>query len=133
LCPITDGIGVYQARTVLEYYTGTPYDNFPDDCDGGRNLDRPVKKKIVPTDSVSFNLFPNPNNGTFTLTYNFGDEKEGRVEIYSEIGMNIAKYLLNSQSGSMTISNPRLSEGIYVYKIYTDSGIKKIGKIIIIK
>jgi Secretion system C-terminal sorting domain len=133
LCPITDGIGVYQARTVLEYYTGQPYDNFPDDCNGLRNEDKPEKKKTVPKDSVSFNLFPNPNNGTFTIEYNLGNEKSGKVDIYSELGMFVGEYALALQSGRMLISNSRLSQGIYFYKVFASESVVKIGKISIIK
>ncbi len=58
-----------------------------------------------------FNIFPNPNNGTFTLTYKMGNESKSNLIIYDEIGMVVGNYLLNSASGTMQISNQRLKAG----------------------
>ncbi len=133
-CPYYDGIGVYQARTLLAYYNGefTPYNI--DNCNRSRDeMHRPRKKEIDATKEISFNIYPNPNNGNFTLIYNLGIENSGRVELYDAIGVKIAEYLLNSSNGTIPVSEQNLRQGLYFYKVYTNSGIKKIGKIVIIK
>ena len=47
--------------------------------------------------------------------------------------MEVAEYLLASSIGSRQISDPNLSQGLYIYKVYTGSEVIKIGKIIIMK
>ncbi len=135
-CPYTDGIGVYQARSLLAYYTGdfTIYHDEGCSSHSGHKLTK--KTEITKSDTsknVSFNLYPNPNNGNFTLVYNLGSETAGKFEIYNDISMEVGEYLLNSSSGTMQISNPNLREGLYFYKVYTASGVKKVGKIVIIR
>ena len=138
-CPYTDGNGVYQARTLLEYHTGKViiYNN-ANSCNHN-NLHRPIERKennIINNDSVKgvyFNIYPNPNNGNYTFTYNLGNEKEGLVEIYNQLGMKVGEYVLSLLSGSTNINNMNLSQGMYIYKLFTNTGIKKIGKIVIMK
>jgi Secretion system C-terminal sorting domain len=114
-CPSFDGIGVYQARVLLAYYNAnfTPYGIAY--CDGNRHEHHKLHTNngIDSVKNISFNLYPNPNSGSFTITYNIGDESSGRVEIYSELGVKVGEYFLNSQSGSMKINNSELSQGIY--------------------
>jgi len=40
---------------------------------------------------------------------------------------------LNSHRGNMKIITPNLSEGLYIYKLYSGNTILKVGKIIIIR
>jgi hypothetical protein len=136
-CPYTDGVGVYQARALLAYYNN----DFTLYIDAGCNS-RATHSLVKKTDktensdttkNVSFNLYPNPNNGNFTLVYNLGNETVGKFEIYNEVGMEIGEYLLNSSSGTMPVSNPNLSQGIYFYKVFTGNQILKVGKTVIMK
>jgi len=136
-CPYTDGIGVYQARTLLDYYTGRVTIYNDENCSS-----RPTHKAIKKNDTtktsdlisnVSANIYPNPNNGNFTLTYNLGNQTSGIIEIYNQIGMKVAEYLLTSSTGSMQVNAPNLSQGLYIYKLYTGNEVIKIGKIIIMK
>jgi len=137
LCPNFDGYGVYQARALLDYYdtTFTIYDN--DNCVNDDNRDKFVKNShsgnSETVKNVQFNLYPNPNNGNFTIEYDLGKETSGRVEIYNQVGMKVAEYLLSSPKGKMNISNPNFSQSVYIYKLYSSSLVKKIGKIVIVK
>lgn len=135
-CPNYDGQGVYEARTLLSYYGGGFIAYFDNECTDDRNRHRFNKPKNNSKDTiknVSFNLYPNPNNGNFTLTYDLSNESSGRVEIYNQIGMKVAEYILTSPIGTMQISNSSLSQGLYIYKLYTNNGVKKVGKIVIMK
>jgi len=136
-CPYTDGIGVYQARTLLDYYTGkvTLYN---DESCGSHSGHRPVKhnetaQKSDTISNVSANIYPNPNNGNFTLAYSLGNQTSGRMELYSQIGVKISEYLLTSPMGIKEISASNLNSGLYIYKVYAGDTIIKIGKIVIMK
>jgi sugar lactone lactonase YvrE len=137
-CPYTDGVGVYQARSVLAFYTGdfTIYND--EGCGSGHGGHGHIKKiegtgNGDTTKNIFFNLYPNPSNGSFNLVYNLGNETTGKFEIFNDISMEIGEYLLNSSSGLLQISNQNLRQGVYFYKVFTDTGIKKVGKIVIIR
>jgi hypothetical protein len=83
--------------------------------------------------SSFFDVFPNPNNGVFTFMYKMENASNCNALIYNQIGMKVAEYLLISPVGSMQINYPNLSQGLYIYKVYSGSEILKIGKIIIIR
>jgi hypothetical protein len=52
---------------------------------------------------------------------------------FNTVGEQIGEYTLNGSEGKMSINNPNLANGVYVYKLYTNSTFDKVGKIIIIK
>jgi len=133
-CPYMDGIAVYQARTLLDYYTGT-VNIYDEGCVSHGTGHAPIKqqKKEQVENAISFNIYPNPNNGSFTLEYNLGNETNGKFEIYNEIGMDVGEYLLSSSSGTLSITTQNLGQGLYFYKVFTDTGIKKVGKIVIMR
>ena len=134
-CPYQDGPGVYKAREILAEYNNEALTVYTDDCSGGRGVHRPVKKASQqnPNNQINVSIYPNPNNGNFTLKYNLGNETSGKVLLYDEIGEKVGEYDLSGSSGEMQISNSNLINGIYVYKVYTNNSIIKVGKIIVIK
>jgi hypothetical protein len=134
-CPYQDGPGVYQARELLAEFNNDLLTVYSDDC-SGHGSDRPIKRKEKQQDSskpVNINIFPNPNNGSFTLRYNLGNEISGNVILFDDVGEKVGEYNIPSGSGEMQINNPNLMDGVYIYKLYTNSSIIKIGKIIVIK
>lgn len=66
----------------------------------------------------AFNIFPNPNNGRFTLTFN-EDMEDVQIEIFNHLGQQI--YLLSSQDlikgASMDIQLKEVSNGVYLMKL----------------
>jgi hypothetical protein len=83
--------------------------------------------------SSFFDVFPNPNNGVFTFMYKMENASNCNASIYNQIGMKVAEYLLTSPVGSMQINDPNLSQGLYIYKVYSGPEVLKVGKIIIIR
>ncbi|MEO6902219.1 MAG: C1 family peptidase [Bacteroidia bacterium] len=63
-----------------------------------------------PNSSVT--LFPNPNEGTFTIE---GLEKQNNIEIYDVVGKMVYKTV--SDNSSTTINLSSTSKGMYYYKI----------------
>src|SRR3984885_16112692 len=97
-------------------------------CNANRDdLHKPKTQNQAVIDSITFNLYPNPNKGNFTIEYDLGKES-GSMVIYNVIGLKIGEYLLNLPKGIMTFNDSKLSEGVYFYKVYTNGTIKKVGK-----
>ncbi|HXB40694.1 MAG TPA: T9SS type A sorting domain-containing protein [Bacteroidia bacterium] len=79
--------------------------------------------------SQIFDLYPNPNNGNFTLKY-FIDE-EAKMEITGVNGDLICAYNLKTETNSISISNDKLSNGVYFYRITKNGAPFKQGKFVI--
>jgi len=131
-CSYWDGLGVYQARALLSLFD-PPSTVYPNECES-REKHKPVKNTLSNQNPEPiFDLYPNPNNGNFTLDYNLGQDETGRVIIFNTIGEQVGEYTLNGSEGTMNVSNPNLSNGVYLWKLYSNNQIIKYGKVIIIR
>ncbi len=82
---------------------------------------------IGETSKITSSIFPNPNNGYFTITLN--QNMEGRIEILNKLGQIIAQ---EEFSGfQMNIDLKKQPEGIYFYQIESKNQMILSGKIII--
>ncbi len=126
------GSAVYLARDLLTSFdtAGTPYN---DTCGGVPLLLRGPGQTQTAAIEYVIKLYPNPNNGNFTLEYNIGTSHDGRLLLYNTLGQVMGDYSLNGSEGKKNISNPQLSNGIYFWKVFTNSGVAKVGKVIIMK
>jgi hypothetical protein len=132
-CPDWDGVGVYEARAILSRFD-PPGTEYSDSCN--TRDEHSVHRKTKTTQTVSqpaFSLYPNPNNGNFTLEYDLGEGILGRVVLYNTIGEQVGEYQLNGSAGKLSIYNPELSNGVYIWKLYSNAQIIKFGKVIVIK
>jgi hypothetical protein len=81
-------------------------------------------------------IIPNPNNGTFILSYNFTNSQLSIVNcqlvIKDVLGREVYSYLFNGISGKETLNAP-LNNGLYFWEIVTNEGIAANGKMVIIK
>jgi hypothetical protein len=99
-----------------------------------QGFEQPPKGKAVITTplSVSINIFPNPNDGTFYLNV----ETKGAIEYTYDIFDAIGKLIMSGDGvGNVEklISLPFGSgRSIYIIKIKTSSGLLADGKIIVI-
>ncbi len=64
-----------------------------------------------------FEIYPNPNNGKFTLLLNNFTEK-GILEIYNALGQKIYQSAITNQKSEVEFSNGKTS-GLYFVKFYT--------------
>jgi ELWxxDGT repeat protein len=67
----------------------------------------------------TFNIYPNPNNGTFTIetTNNF---KNGSVSMYDIMGREVYQSPITNSKFSITINQPK---GIYLVKLQLDDAV----------
>ena len=79
-----------------------------------------------------FNLFPNPNNGRFTLVYDVPAESKTSFELYDIAGQFIKRYNLKAGKNALEMEND-LSDGMYFYKIILNGEIIKTENFSVIK
>lgn len=89
---------------------------------------------VNPIDTTLFEvtIFPNPNNGSFTLNYQLGDKEECVFKMYDAIGKLIYEEKLMQQSGANNIEIP-LESGLYFLHVESKYEILKREKMVIQK
>ncbi len=75
----------------------------------------------------SFNIFPNPNNGIFTLNLKNISPGE-KIEVYNSMGEIVSTKNILSDNTTIDISNE--ASGIYFYRIISKDGMIASGKIV---
>jgi hypothetical protein len=108
-------------------------------CGSGNHPHHPIKRKSTDStvesipNAIGFNLYPNPNNGSFTVEYQLEQGATGKVCLCNIIGEKVGEYTLNQSEGKMNITNYNLNNGVYIYQLYNNNNVVKFGKIIIMK
>ena len=107
---------------------------YNDNCDEEANASRKAKPKVnEAVNPTSFNLFPNPNNGTMVLDYNLGNYTDAKVNVFDITGKVISTYKLSDTKGMLQMNEQSLNNGIYFYSILVGEKTIKTDKIVIIK
>lgn len=80
--------------------------------------------KIKPVENFSFTIFPNPNNGNFTIALKNVEQKNitGTLTVYNFMGTIISKQQLINESTVIDLKEN--AKGIYYVKIENEFGIK---------
>ena len=74
-------------------------------------------------------IFPNPNNGTFTIS-NLTKSSQSIIEIYNAIGEKVYSSSIENQNTTVDIN--KQAKGIYFYKIISENGMVRNGKLILL-
>jgi hypothetical protein len=83
-------------------------------------------------DFKNFTLFPNPNNGSFKISFQPENNDEIEIKVYDMSGRNIYnKSFLNSGMFDQELQMNTISSGIYFVNI--QNGAKKLVKRIIVE
>jgi len=84
-----------------------------------------------PESKLHLGLFPNPNNGTFSITF---DAKEGKAYEFVIFDLAGAKQFGQSLSGQAPfVLQPELSTGMYIYQLLEDGAAVGMGKVLVHK
>jgi hypothetical protein len=127
---------LYQARALLQSitYVGKVY---VDSCDNSKVRkemwmdDEPTSVSLV--DGVQAKLYPNPNNGSFTLAYDLKKNNDAEVLIYDVTGKVVYKTSLDNLENMKQINTNNLNNGIYFIQLIHDKNLLWTDKLIINK
>jgi len=78
---------------------------------------------------IEFDIFPNPNTGTFTVLC-VDEHKDAIVELFSIEGKLIHSDILNKDIRRLDFSMPELNSGIYFIRISYEDFIKNYKLVI---
>ena len=84
------------------------------------------------TDFIGIHIYPNPNNGNFTLTFN-QLPKASAFQIVDVFGQVVYETNISSKESTYTISNSYLNGGIYFWQILSNKQMTANGKLVILK
>lgn len=130
LCPYTDGNAVYLARAILLDYDTTFYQN---PCEEEEPVSLRLNGNDEPMDSgFTFELFPNPNDGEFSVRSSISETQTGELIILSIAGQPVKTIRLIPGGETQVINIEELPSGTYFYQVKVNGEIKKTDRIIII-
>jgi hypothetical protein len=121
LCSYKYGNAVYQARALLNIVTYGSQSFEDDNCDekdGNRfgNFDN-EGQGITVTENIVANLFPNPNNGSFVLSYDIKKETDVKLIMTDIAGRLVYKTSLDILNDLKQINTSDLQSGIYFVQL----------------
>ena len=119
--PILGGEAVYRARTLL-----------------GIDLDESLLSSKFATNYVdmsfeSYLLYPNPNNGSFTINYALQKDEISQVAVMDAMGKKVRIEQLSNESNIKRINLTNQQNGIYFVTLSSNLGSTKNWKVIILK
>jgi len=138
LCPYTNGPVVYKARAMYDLVFDT-LRIFENGCDDTAVIDTSLSKLTVNTDPTKANttittiamgdgqkylLYPNPNNGNFTLQQKVSDKEPVIAEIWDVVGRSIYKESIRFDRETTDLRIMNGPPGMYVLQL-TDSKNRK--------
>jgi hypothetical protein len=80
---------------------------------------------------VQAKLYPNPNNGSFTLSYQLINVTEADVKVEDITGKLIYMAKLNVQNRSIKMDLSNIRNGIYFVKVIGNKEIISVNKVVI--
>jgi hypothetical protein len=89
----------------------------------------PLPLSTSQNDENQFSIFPNPNNGTFSITFKDLLMDNWKLEVYDLVGKKVLMKNLNDSQ--TTIETNNLSKGLYIVKITNSENISFNTKIIV--
>jgi trimeric autotransporter adhesin len=74
------------------------------------------------TNNVNMVLYPNPNNGIFTIQWSVINSQPSVLEVYDVLGGRVLAETLRSAQGDNLINLTGQPNGIYLYRVTNESG-----------
>ena len=109
-------------------YFLTMIDTANNEC---KNISTTSKITISVNDCYINRIYPNPNNGNFTIEYNL--QSAGTFNLYDILGQLVFRDILPGVTGKQNINILNLNSGIYFWEIATGSRVAANGKVAIMR
>ncbi len=126
--------GCVNAQLILDFILGQNFVENVETLDNNLRASNPIYEiNSSLEDNISSSIYPNPNNGSFTLSYNLNSADNAIFNLYDATGKLISTYTINQEKGELAISENGLSNGVYFYTIIANNNSIAREKFIIIK
>ena len=131
-CPLEYGLGVYVARAMLSSRDTVIYTAL-NDCEKAPVT--PSERLAAPEqdeeegDINSFNLYPNPNSGTFTVNVDISETDKAELTVWNISGQALVKRVLQPGKSGLSL---HFSQGLYLYTVTVNGLPKWSGKISVV-
>ncbi len=126
----TTGAGYQQGENSIEIYAR---DKAGNDTSISKTVYSDTTYESIDKSSFedySVKAYPNPTDGDFNIKYNFEKPQDGSINIYNLNGNSLEKGLIENDVKGTKRFNITGPSGTYIYKINTEKGYNKTGKII---
>jgi hypothetical protein len=137
LCPAQYGTAVYQARALLHTITfvSKVYSDscYTDKLTARMGYDEEKEKSISIADGVQAKLFPNPNNGNFTLVYDLKTNTEATIQIIDITGKLVYTTSVDNLNTRTQINLNNLHSGMYFVQLLNSTNLLWTDKLMISK
>jgi hypothetical protein len=120
-CPATDGAIVYQARGLLRLFTGLVGEYNDQDC-AEQGLYRVTPDATTEGGEQAYTLYPNPNQGSFTIRQNVAEDKMVRIKVLNAIGAQVYQSLSTFKGGKLNVNTGPQAPGLYLVCIDDEKG-----------
>lgn len=90
------------------------------------------RSSVLGQQEKEVSIYPNPNNGVFTISFDQLDAKRVELSILNVIGNEVYREVLNRSDiqSSKTVDLTRLNKGLYYVKIEAD-GYSSVRRIVV--
>ena len=127
----------FQARALLQIYT-YQYVEYNDSCYTDKLNSRfgysdEEESSVSVSDGVQAKLFPNPNNGNFTLAYDLKKNNEATVFIIDVTGKEVYQSTIDNLENIKQINTSYLQSGIYFIQLIKSNQLLWTDKVMISK
>jgi hypothetical protein len=131
-CPYEYGMAVHMARAMLSQYDTIPYyavhscEQWAGPPSGKRDGSGQSAPQITEEDGMSFNLYPNPNMGEFTVMIGMEDADAAIMSVWSVTGQQVHSSMLSKGLNSLNLN---VAAGLYLYVVTVNNELKWTGKV----
>lgn len=136
LCAYKYGNAVYQARALVNIVTYGNRD-FEEDCENGEGSRignfAEEDNSISVAENIQAHLFPNPNNGNFTLSYDLKQMQEVNIHIIDITGKVVYLNTIDNLNNLVQINIQDLHSGMYFIQLLSKDNLLWTDKVIISK
>ncbi len=127
-CPTDLGYGVFSARSMLSLYRNIRYPHI-EECVSGDLIQRSVSQEK----NKKLKVYPNPANNRVNILVNLEKNETGMIKIMDINGNILEKRNVGKESNLYKINTESFVSGIYFIKYNSNTGIRKLEKLIILR
>ena len=127
LCPEVHGVGVYHARSFLEYQGDFTYSELNCSDAGQRN------EPATTSSEESMRIFPNPSTGFVQIRFAEKNDAPKTLSVYNANGREMLSRKIGLQQKSATLDLSDFSSGVYLIKSSSEEGKTEIQKVVLFR